>query len=516
MRLLNSDLRWYRDRLIALSACSLVAFSLAFGLLPRSASAHVIPQGGVQVNCEAATVTVTVSSWSGDVEITRTSPLPVKVTDKAPVLVSGAGSATFTVAEIGGNGSYTAGRQGFPTDPTPVPFTVDCAKAQPSIVTTPSGGGSVVGTSINDLATVSGGSSPTGDVTFNLYAPGDTGCAHALTLPDPTETLSGGAATSDSYTTLSAGTYRWTATYNGDLNNNKATSGCDAETVVINPASPEIVTTPSGGGSVVGTSINDLATVSGGSSPTGDVTFNLYAPGDTGCAHALTLPDPTETLSGGAATSDSYTTLSAGTYRWTATYNGDLNNNKATSGCDAETVVINPASGTIATVAAGANLVAGTAGVVSDQASFSGAFNPTGNVVFTLYNSDCSQSTGITGSGAISNAGTASFSSAWTPAAAGTYNWKATYAGDANNAAFATGCHDPNEQVTVAAAPASGTQGASTGASTGGIKAATTNQPNTGQSDFARNMFLALVMVLLGITAFAGQAVFTSMRKEEQ
>jgi uncharacterized repeat protein (TIGR01451 family) len=126
MRLLNSDLRWYRDRLVTLSACALMALSLAFGLLPRSASAHVIPPGGVQVNCQAATVTVTVSDWAGYVEITRTSPLPVKVTD-APVPITGAGSATFTVAEIGGNGSYTAGRKDNPTDPWPVAFTVDCA-----------------------------------------------------------------------------------------------------------------------------------------------------------------------------------------------------------------------------------------------------------------------------------------------------------------------------------------------------------------------------------------------------
>ena len=39
MRLLNSDLRWYRDRLIALSACALVALMLAFGLVPRLAVA---------------------------------------------------------------------------------------------------------------------------------------------------------------------------------------------------------------------------------------------------------------------------------------------------------------------------------------------------------------------------------------------------------------------------------------------------------------------------------------------
>jgi hypothetical protein len=381
-------------------------------------------------------------------------------------------------------------------------------KAQPGIGTTPSAGGPI-GTVINDTATVSGGHSPTGDVTFKLYAPGDTICDSAIQT-FANEPLSGLTATSGDYTTAAVGIYRWTATYNGDPSNFTATSGCQDEQVTTTKAQPGIGTTPSAGGPI-GTVINDTATVSGGHSPTGDVTFKLYAPGDTICDSAIQT-FANEPLSGLTATSGDYTTAAVGIYRWTATYNGDPSNFTATSGCQDEQVTTTKANGTIATVAAGANLVAGTAGVVSDQATFSGAFNPTGNVVFTLYNSDCSQSTGITGSGAISNAGTASFSSAWTPAAAGTYNWKATYAGDANNAAFATGCHDANEQVTVAAAPASGTQGASTG----GIKAATTNQPNTGHSDFARNMFLALVMVLLGITGFAGQALFTSMRKEEQ
>ena len=309
------------------------------------------------------------------------------------------------------------------------------------------------------------------------------------------------------YTTLVVGTYHWKATYNGDTNNASVTSGCSDEPVTTTQAKPSIPTTPSGGGPV-GTAIHDTASVTGGYSPTGTVTFNLYGPGGTACEGGVIFTD-SEAL---GVASGTYTTAAVGTYRWTATYNGDANNLTATSGCQDEQVTTTKAEGTIATVAAGANLVSGTAGLVGDSASFSGAFHPTGNVVFTLYNSDCSLSTGITGSGAISSAGTASFSSAWTPAAAGTYRWKATYAGDANNAAFATGCQDANEQVTVSNPPASGTLGASTG----GVQAAATLQPNTGNSDFARNLFLAMVMVVIGVAALAGQALFASKRKEEQ
>ena len=50
---------------------------------------------------------------------------------------------------------------------------------------------------------------------------------------------------------------------------------------MITQATPTIATTPSAGGPVGSTCISDTATVSGGFTPTGNVTFNLFAPGDT-------------------------------------------------------------------------------------------------------------------------------------------------------------------------------------------------------------------------------------------
>jgi hypothetical protein len=83
--------------------------------------------------------------------------------------------------------------------------------------------------SINDSATVTG-NSPTGTVTFNLYAPGDTTCTTSIYTD--TEPLSGGSATSGNFTdigssgTYADGTYQWTVSYSGDGNNSSSSSSC--------------------------------------------------------------------------------------------------------------------------------------------------------------------------------------------------------------------------------------------------------------------------------------------------
>lgn len=100
-----------------------------------------------------------------------------------------------------------------------------------SISTTPSG--SVpVGGAISDSATLSGGLSPTGDVTFDLYGPTDPDC---LGTPFATANgaLVGRTANSGDVTSGPAGTYNWVATYNGDANNPPITSPCGSEQVIV-------------------------------------------------------------------------------------------------------------------------------------------------------------------------------------------------------------------------------------------------------------------------------------------
>jgi hypothetical protein len=211
-------------------------------------------------------------------------------------------------------------------------------KATPSIATTPSGS-APAGGDLADTATLSGGFHPTGTVTFQLFGPGDTGCTTPIATRTGTVSDSGTAA-SGNIAAGGVGTYRWVASYGGDDSNEPVTSACGDEQVVVVKATPGIATTPSGPEPAGGV-VSDTATVSGGFHPTGTVTFRLFGPGDTTC----TTPIATRaaTLSGGGtAASGDVTVGAAGTYRWTATYGGDADNNAVTSPCSAEQVTVTP------------------------------------------------------------------------------------------------------------------------------------------------------------------------------
>ncbi|WP_285617860.1 vWA domain-containing protein [Actinoallomurus iriomotensis] len=211
-------------------------------------------------------------------------------------------------------------------------------KVTPSIATTPSGS-APAGGNVSDTATLTGGFHPTGTVTFQLFGPGDTACTTPIATR--TGTVSGsGTATSGNVAAGGVGTYRWVASYSGDDSNNPVTSSCGDEQVVVVKATPGIATTPSKSVPAGGV-VSDTATVSGGFHPSGTVTFRLYAPGDTGCATPIATR--TDTLSGsGTAASGDVTIGAAGTYRWTAAYGGDANNNAVTSPCSDEQVTVTP------------------------------------------------------------------------------------------------------------------------------------------------------------------------------
>ena len=96
----------------------------------------------------------------------------------------------------------------------------------------------MVGNAINDTATLTGGVSPTGTITFNLYGPDD--CS-ASALHTETITVNGnGSYPATAFTPANVGTYRWIASYGGDAKNNPAAGACnDAnENVTVTPAAP--------------------------------------------------------------------------------------------------------------------------------------------------------------------------------------------------------------------------------------------------------------------------------------
>jgi hypothetical protein len=125
-------------------------------------------------------------------------------------------------------------------------LTIPNCTARPTIVTTASPGIATGGT-IEDQAVLSGGNSPTGTITFHLYAQSDTTCSTVLSTG--TATVNGnGSYASPVVTENTAGNYQWTATYSGDANNAAAADSCGqpaeqvAVSVVVAPVS--VLTTP--------------------------------------------------------------------------------------------------------------------------------------------------------------------------------------------------------------------------------------------------------------------------------
>jgi hypothetical protein len=305
--------------------------------------------------------------------------------------------------------------------------------ASPNVVTTASPGSVTVGTSgatLSDSAVLSGGFFETGTITFTLSGPGGFSFTH-------TDTVNGnGTYTASDMLTAgaAAGTYTWSATYNGDGNNLTAQdhSGTAEQTVVTVLAHPSLVTTASSAVTLGTTAqtVSDSAVLSGGSSPGGTITFTLTGPGGFSFTQTDTVNgNGTYTASDVLPTSGTV----VGTYAWSASYSGDSTNTSTSDqGGTGEQTVVNKAHPAVVTTASPGSVTLGTSGAtLSDSAVLSGGFFETGTITFTLTGPG---GFSFTQTDTVSGNGTYTASDALTAGAAtGTYTWSATYAGDGNN-----------------------------------------------------------------------------------
>jgi RHS repeat-associated protein len=106
------------------------------------------------------------------------------------------------------------------------PATVTWSNAKPTLATKPTASQVTLGEAISDTATLTGGYSPTGTISFNVYSSTDTSCKTPLNEKPLTATLSGGAATSPRFTPSAPGTYQFLATYSGDQSNEAVAGTC--------------------------------------------------------------------------------------------------------------------------------------------------------------------------------------------------------------------------------------------------------------------------------------------------
>ncbi len=305
-----------------------------------------------------------------------------------------------------------------------------------------------IGQAIHATAQLAEAPGASGEITFEVFGPGDPTCSGPALTPTPAaaEVNGEGEYASGNFTPSEAGTYNWSAHYTGDGDNPAADSDCSAASVVAK-ATPSL----SGNASdaTVNSSIHDEVTVSGGFSPDGEVVFKVFAPGDTGCVTPLATS--TKPIGGGHATSSNFTAQQAGEFRWTAEYTGDANNEAVSLGCGAA----NQAS----SVGKASPGLAGTAtsgqvgSAITDNVTLSGGFSPGGGLRFRAYgpgDNTCSGAVQYEATVAVSGNG-AYAPSGFTPGA-GSYRWTVQYEPDANNEATSLGCGAPNQTSTVSKA----------------------------------------------------------------
>ncbi len=298
----------------------------------------------------------------------------------------------------------------------------------PTIVTTPQ----TSGTSAYDTVTVSGPpgqGTPTGSVNFTLYnangsvAGSDSGVA-----------LSGGSATSSTFTNLAPGSYYFVATYLGDTVYGSLAGG--QETFSIPKLSPTISTTPN----PHGTSASDSASVTGsGGTPTGSVTFTLFAGNYPTGTPVASFGSPTVSLSGGSATSPTASGLTSGSYYFVVTYSGDTTYAAVTIGQPEPFNIIASSPPSVTKVVTTVHVVGTSATDVAIVRSPSGT--PTGSVTFALYRGSCGAGS-LVASYASTTALRAGVASAASTGVlrAGSYYFIATYAGSSAFSASTGSC----------------------------------------------------------------------------
>jgi FG-GAP-like repeat len=306
---------------------------------------------------------------------------------------------------------------------------------------------------IKDKATIVGGSNPTGSIVFKAYGPDDATCANAPAFTSSAVTVSGaGSYESPEYTPTEKGTYRWIAAYSGDADNASITGNCnDAnETSEVGKATPTLAT-EAVANVTFGESIHDKATIAGGNSPTGTITFKVYAYPNVICAGEPNFTFQVAVNGNGTYTSPSVTPETIKAWRWIASYSGDADNAAVTGHCGDAGETSTVAAGTV-TLKTEADASATLGSSIRDKATI-GGFVPSGTLTFKLYgpdNADCSGTPVFSSKVPVGKTGTFN-SAAYTPTAVGTYRWIASYGEDENNKDVTGACNDAGETTVVKA-----------------------------------------------------------------
>jgi hypothetical protein len=301
------------------------------------------------------------------------------------------------------------------------------------------------GTVVTDTAALSGATSDAGGtVTYSVYSTPD--CSDSAVFTSSVPVTNAAVPVSAGFTTGAGPLYEWQAVYSGDSKNQATSTGCGSEPLNVVPSM--LAAQLSESVAIVGDQVTNQATLIGvGSDGGGSVTYNVYANGD--CSGTPAFSSTVTVTAGTVPTSDPFTATAAGTYQWQVAYSGDGVYPPVTSHCGDEqlTVQNQPTVSTLLSESSGLK-----ADAVTDQATLAGATaDAGGTLTYRVYTSaDCSGAQVFTSTVTVTN-GQAPSSAVFIADPVGTYQWQATYSGDAKNQPAASVCG--SEPLTISAAP---------------------------------------------------------------
>ena len=346
------------------------------------------------------------------------------VPNSDPLTFASAGTF-YWVAVFSGDENNDPTRSGCADEP----LTVN--KATPTISTLLNQTSITVGGTASDTANISSDFAPGGtggSVTYTVYS--DNGCGTSVQSSGPftINESNGNVQNSDPLTFAATGTFYWVATFTGDSNNaGPVSSGCAAEQLVVNKATPTISTLLTQSSITVGTTDTDTADISSafvGGGSGGSVTYKVYSDNHCGTSVQSDGPHLINESNGNVPISGALTFPSAGTFYWVATFTGDINNvGPVSSPCNAEPLTVGTTTLTITTLLHTGSITAGNTDF--DTANLSSPFvggGTGGSVTYTVYSSNsCSNVVQTSGpfpinesNGVVTNSDPLTFNSAGT------------------------------------------------------------------------------------------------------
>ncbi|HEX6204259.1 MAG TPA: hypothetical protein VFZ29_00435 [Solirubrobacterales bacterium] len=429
----------------------------------------------VSLGCNASGQTSSVAKASPSLAATATSTVVVgnAITDKATLgggfspggeivfRAYGPGDATCggapayeAAVTVSGNGPYSPA--GFAPGPGLYRWTAEykgdgnnagsslgCnASGQASAVGTidvklsASATGGTVGNPVTATATIGEGAIPGGQIVFKAFPPNDSGCSGAPAFSSTVAAAGNGSYRSAAFSPARVGSFRWTVAYSGDPNHAPATVGCGGASSAISQAKPTIA------GAApqripVGTAFRDAATLGGGFTPGGKITFRIYGPVASGCAGPAYVN--TVAVNGnGTFPSDPFVPLRTGRYSFTASYSGDAENQAASEPCDSPTQIVQVVKRS-PKVKPRATLVGRQ---ISIRARLSGSVSPSGRITFRLFGPDdtrCRRKPKFAGGVRVKANGTFPLAR-YLATKPGTYRLSVGYTGDQRNRRFSGKC----------------------------------------------------------------------------